>query len=732
MSASIPRFNLADLTADQLAEEMIRRIPAYTAEYLNPQLGDPGRTLIDLMAWMGETILYRVNLLPRRQRLEFLRLLGLKLRAAAPAKGIASLGYKKTAGAAPRFVTEGARLPGSVPFETRGPISVQPFEGHVYYKRRIEGTEADALGEIINDLAELYGVEAAAPYATTRLFEDGMGRPEGADPLADSIDKTVWIALLALEDTDAARQAGRDAFDNQPALLSIGVVPKMAATDPDENDALSIEPLYFDWAISSTKTIGGSPQDSFLPLQISEDRTSHLSREGTLRLVLPNSVNVAVPQNNLDEDLYAGTGERPPRIDDPDVAARLLGWLRLRPREAAPGLGASLPLSWLGINAVSIDARQTKRQVQLGIANGRPMQSFNLPAENVDPETLVISVQEGSKGFVRWHRVDDIASQGRQDRAFTLDASAGVATLGDGLSGMLPQTGARVRLDFMQWGGGTDGNLAAGSITKIETTGLVASQPVATSEGRAAETLEQAEKRVSAFLQHQDRCVAEADYKQVAGTLDVARIEVLPRFRPYQQRDNVPGVVSVLALPDKAVQQPPNPRPDRRMIDRVYAHLDTRRPIGTELFVIAPDYVPFGISLAVDIREGFAEERVINDLRAALFSFYWPLQGGDRDGKGWPLGQAILNLETELIAARVPGVRTTAGAALFFEGVAGMQPVPKDPNTGTKTLTLEKWQLPELMQLDIAVGAAAPPATLSDGPIGGTDGTAIPVVPEVC
>ncbi len=733
MSASIPRFNLADMTAQQLADEMIRRIPAYTSEYFNPQLGDPGRTLIDLMAWMGETILYRVNLLPRRQRLEFLRLLGLQLRAAEPARGLVALAHKKPAGATPSYVAEGARLPGPVPFETRGPVTVQPFEGHVYYKRRLEGPEAEALTDVITDLAELYGVEAAEPYATTPLFEDGSALIDGADPFGDSVDQTIWIALLALEDTEAAKTAAEDAFDAQPALLNIGVIPKLGSTNPDTDDFLSDQQLYFDWSISSTNQVGDLVRESFLPLQTNNDQTAQLSREGTLRLVLPGAVNISVPENDLVQDLNAGLGDKPPRIDDPKIAARLVGWLRLRPRESADSLGASLPLTWLGINAVNINARQTKRQVQIGVAGGRPAQSFKLPAKHADPDTLAISVQEGSKGFVRWFRVDDLGSQGRDDRAFVLDAAEGVITLGDGLSGIMPQQGARIRVDEMHAGGGSEGNVAAGTLSKIETPGLVASQPVALSEGRAAETLEMAEKRVSAFLHHQDRCVTAEDYRNIASSLDVARIEVLPRFRPYQQRSDVAGVVSVLPLPEKTVQQPPNPRPDRRLIDRVYAHLDARRPLGTELFVIAPDYVPIGVSIAVDIREGFAEEQVINDLRAALYGFYWPLKGGGRDGAGWPLGQAVFNLETELIVTRVPGVRSSAGASIFSMGLAGFQSVPKDPNTGTQSLSLQAWQLPELMQLDIAVGATAPPNALSDGTASaGTGGTAIPVVPEVC
>ena len=63
------------------------RIPAQTPEGRNPRPGDPGRTLIDLFAWMGDKLLYRVNLLPERQRLMFLKLLDMPLRPATPATG---------------------------------------------------------------------------------------------------------------------------------------------------------------------------------------------------------------------------------------------------------------------------------------------------------------------------------------------------------------------------------------------------------------------------------------------------------------------------------------------------------------------------------------------------------------------------------------------------------------------------------------------------------------------
>jgi hypothetical protein len=67
---------LDDRRYDDLVAELLARIPAHTPEWTNPRIGDPGRTIIELFAWLGDALLYRVNLIPERQRLAFLRLLG--------------------------------------------------------------------------------------------------------------------------------------------------------------------------------------------------------------------------------------------------------------------------------------------------------------------------------------------------------------------------------------------------------------------------------------------------------------------------------------------------------------------------------------------------------------------------------------------------------------------------------------------------------------------------------
>ena len=146
----IPRYRLDDRNFDDLVRELVARIPSHTPEWTNPQIGDPGRTLIDLFAWLGDTILYRVNLLPERQRLEFLRLLNIPMRPAQAASGLVTLEVINKKTTDPVYVPEYTRLKGIVDFETTEEISVMPVTGMVFVKRR----PSDDEGEIISTIRE--------------------------------------------------------------------------------------------------------------------------------------------------------------------------------------------------------------------------------------------------------------------------------------------------------------------------------------------------------------------------------------------------------------------------------------------------------------------------------------------------------------------------------------------------------------------------------------------------
>jgi predicted phage baseplate assembly protein len=315
-----------------------------------------------------------------------------------------------------------------------------------------------------------------------------------------------------------------------------------------------------------------------------------------------------------------------------------------------------------------------------------------------------------------------------------------------------------VRATQLRAGGGAAGNLAPGTLKDL--TGqdvrpgraapkLKVLQPSALRGGADAESVLDAEARIADFLRHRERAVTADDYRvlarQTPGT-SIGRVDVLPRFKPHTRTFNIPGVVSVLVLPGgmtREVGNAPNPRADKPLIEAVFAHLDARRPLATELYVIGCEYVPIGVSVAVSLRESAAIEQTMQDVRAAIARLLWPLPPGGHDREGWTLGRSVIDRELEVEAARVPGVATVAGVNVFTRAVDGWRLLVRGAN-GTQSLALAAWQLPELLQVVVVTGDVAPesidfdppppPGTGAPGP-GGVRGStlvAIPVVPEVC
>src|ERR1044072_559332 len=147
---------LDDRSFDDLVEEVLSRIPAHTPEWTNPRQGDPGRTLIELFAWLTDTLLYRANLIPERQRLSFLRLLGAQMRAAIAARGLVSLSIDDKQSSAAIYLQPLAPLKGPVTFETQSEITVLPIVAEAYCKRPLSEEEEASLASVVEGLQQIY------------------------------------------------------------------------------------------------------------------------------------------------------------------------------------------------------------------------------------------------------------------------------------------------------------------------------------------------------------------------------------------------------------------------------------------------------------------------------------------------------------------------------------------------------------------------------------------------
>ena len=263
-------------------------------------------------------------------------------------------------------------------------------------------------------------------------------------------------------------------------------------------------------------------------------------------------------------------------------------------------------LALVAANAVAALAVQTVLNEVVGGSNGTPSQQFTLSSTPVIDQSLTLQIDEGS-GPVTWTEVDDFAVSGPNDLVYMLDPTPGTITLGDGIHGHIPvvdlsnPTGSIVALQY-QFGGGARSNIAAGtaltlmtSIPGIDTANI--STPFAAYGGTDEEALQDAIDRAPQALQTQNRAVTAADYELLATQAGpIARAKALPLYHPDFPGMSVPGVVTVIVVPNVSS---PAPMPSPGLLRTVCAYLDARRLIATELYVIAPTYVPVTITLQV-------------------------------------------------------------------------------------------------------------------------------------
>ena len=737
--------SLDDRSYDDLVQEMLANIPAHTPEWTNPQPGDPGRTLIELFAWLADTILYRANLIPERQRLAFLKLLGQAMRPAAAAKGLASLTLDPSL-TTPISLASAAKLQGPPVFETLSEIGILPVTGQVYVKVPLTPDQQNSSLQLLKGLQKLYGVTTPlVGYTTTPLFANGMADPAGIDLINGTVDQNLWIALLAAKPEFVAPiTAAIGGTSAGQQILNVGLAPAIAVPGlfSDIGPQAAVQAT---WQLSQPPVPPGQ-LIAYTTLKVVEDTTQGLTQPGVVRLMVPEASVIGAPANDVRSDAQAGVGTKPPRIDDPAISGRLIAWVRL-------SVTSGLSVSWAGVNAVEIDQRETHNSVAIGVSDGSGGQQFAVSQNQIDPATFQLEVDMPGLGYQLWQQVDDLSVLQGPAPAYELDPEAGIVTFGNQIQGMIVPLGRRIRVRQMRAGGGAAGNLQPQTLTTIQGADLTGNpltktitvlQPIATTGGADSETLDNAEQRIPALLRHQDRAVTASDYQTLAENVpgaNVARVEVLPLFKPQTRLSNVPGVVSVMIIPGKDGVLAPCPRADRPLLETVYQYLDPRRPVAAEMYVIASEYVGLSITIAVEVRSGYGLLQVSQAVETALRSYLWPIPPGGNDQTGWPLGRNVRSLELDVIVSQVPGISEVDGINLYqLQSTGRFQQLAVDQN-GNSELSLSSWQLPEVLQVLVQAGpdgttVAVPPLTSTDtgGGAGSGGGTtvAVPIVPKVC
>lgn len=731
----------------ELLSESLARIPVHTPEWTNFSEGDPGVTLLELFAFMTDSLLYRARLIPDRNRLKFLGLLGVTPRPAAAAQGVITIANER----GPRDVlTLAAGLEvaaGKIPFVTSTALDVLPLESRVYLRRAI--TEASAVARARELYDALYGAIQDDPGSTLDFYETvpfeppaAGGSSGGVNVAQITVDRALWVALLLRPGDEADRQAVLDRIAGK--TLTLGLMPSLAATTltlrPQGTDAATPLPrLRFD--ITTGRTMGSTAEFVALEPRADGDPFTGLT---LVQLELPEASRIGAP-TDLDP-LEEGTGDLPPVLDDAKVENRLLAWVRIRlpePNASDTGGGASAAwrasMSWVGINAARITQRVDVRAERVGLATGEPDQSFRLVNTPVLPEMVTVTVDSEP-----WRRIDDLSAappevptaaggwagttaaavgsalsrSGANDpRVFTVDAESGELRFGDGLRGARPAAAALIVASYA-YGGGRSGNVGFDAIrtAPLLPAGYTATNPLPAWGGDDGETIAEAERNVARWLRHRDRAVTAEDFADIVRRtpgVAVGRVDVLPLFHPEAGSPS-PGVVTLMLVPDDPSSGAPVP--DRLFLTAVCDNLEPHRVLTSEVVLSGATYRGISASIGIDIVPGADIPPVRDGVTAVIKGFLSPLTGGIAGG-GWPLEKAVEERELWAQAARVDGVASVRGMRLWDASGARID-----------RLSISGLELPHLLRIAVTVGD---PADIVEPPTTGRR-VPVPVAPVSC
>jgi hypothetical protein len=749
---------LDDRTFEQLFAEAKRRIPSFTPEWNNfGNDSDPGITIVQVFAFLADALLYRSNRYPDTNRLKFLQLLGVPLRPPAAASGIITISNDRgplTALPLEQGVTVSA---GSVDFVTGAPLTVLPVGAVVYYKRKILPTdpsyqsyetqyEAIRLAAVASAVTDATAATTAGSSSVQLVFYETktMTAPTKAEPApsvdltTDTMDTALYIALLA--PPNVARADAIAAIANE--TLSIGVVPAAAGGVPP------LAPVQLSTRTTpSTNLIFEMPANPGLDVDTPQYVTltplaapDVLNAIGVVQLTLPGAANLG--NWTFSDPMSEGTEDFPPKIEDPNIGARVITWIRLRLRLPTTNNGAAAvslaELTWVGINAAPVYQAVAVVNEIVGIATGEPDQSYQVARTPVLPSTLRVITRDVASltTALQWAQTDDLLAAAAQDQVYTLDAEAGVITFG-GITGARPPAGAQIIVNY-QYGGGVQGNVGISTINLSRDPrlqgGFSVANPVPTSGGDLGQAVANAVKDIPGFIRHKDRLVTAQDFADVVMQtpgVDINRIDVLPLFKPAvpptttPPQDGVPGVVTLMAVPLTDPVNPLWPTPDRFFLGRICDYIDTRRLVTTEIYVRGPEYVPVYVSIGIAVQSGYFPDLVRNAVSDVLRRYLSSLRGYGPTGAGWPLRRRLLAKDLEAAATRTDGVEYVDSLQL---GINSANDVPYGDFTGL--------QLPRLDGLSVVEGAAQPLAstigTVVQPPQPGVSIVPVPIVKSEC
>lgn len=519
--------DLDDITYEQLLQGAIHKIPLLTKEWTDFNRHDPGITTLETYAWLADMLNYYMNATGNVHILKYMKLLGItELPGCASQAWVCvetdeeeitlTEGFPIYAGNK-CFVCENTTTVAQNRFclllyETDGRISdLTSFAGE-------DGSYARVFPAGSRKEESLYlGFEKALKedariFVTIREYPQRSGIPDDfslSTLKAECFDGKRWVPVEMISDrTNGLLRSGVMTF-HIPFVMSAysaegvpeGFYLKLTVTDNHYDIAPEIGKIFTDPVKMIQKKEWGK--------RLSHRYAGEPFAYGTMHYVSPDDqimVGVCV-----DEKLGYYRIVNSFQEESGEVFVDYENNLLTFSKESQPEEGCLVD--------VFLVKESMLANFEAGITDGCANQQ--IPFFVKDPyEVHILLAEEKEDGayYQHWDYVPSLEQASYEDRVFTYDRESNSLMFGDGIHGMVPESGRIVCISECSLSDYEEGNVRAGEIKRVEDfrAGEFRAYNTAMATGaRGMDSIEKMQERLESKVMEQNRVVSPSDYENL-------------------------------------------------------------------------------------------------------------------------------------------------------------------------------------------------------------------------
>ncbi|ADQ69183.1 baseplate J-like protein [Halogeometricum borinquense DSM 11551] len=241
--------------------------------------------------------------------------------------------------------------------------------------------------------------------------------------------------------------------------------------------------------------------------------------------------------------------------------------------------------------------------------------------------------------WVRWTNVEDFLDSGPTDRHYVVNKTLGTIEFGNGDNGAIPPSGQdNVRATYTT-GGGSDGNVDAGSVSDLKSSiSLVddVSNPESGDGGADVESIDALVSRSANRIKHRGKAVTPSDYEQVA----LSEFRELSTVKCESTSDGDETRVTVIIVPETERDKPVPSMALKHQVRDVLTDCAPATVVESDdmdIVVRGPGYAEISVQATIRAPNLKSVSLLKQTIRRELDEYLHPLTG--KDGKGWSFGE---------------------------------------------------------------------------------------------